>query len=159
LRIAGAVGDGAVESEILLHGIVAALDGSLDRLIMLDDLLELRRRRPLRAEAGGLDLGAGAQLHDVEDFAQRRMLVEIDPEWPADTVGDEGADALPRDDQPVRPQGGHRFPDHGAGNAGRRDHFLLSRQPRPRRQFAAGDVGREPSHELSRQTARRGERL
>ena len=158
LRVAGAVGDGAVEGEVLVDGVVAALDRRLDRLIALDDLLDLRRRCALGAQTGGLGLDAGAQLHDVEHLAQRRALVEIDPERPPHPVGDEGADALSREHQTVRTQRGHRFTDHGAADAGGRDHLLLGRQTRARRQLAAGDVGRKPRHQFGRQAPRGTER-
>src|SRR6185312_5279591 len=59
LRIARAVGDGAMEGEVLVDGIVAALDRRLDGLVAVDDLLQLRRARALGREAGGLDFDAG----------------------------------------------------------------------------------------------------
>ena len=86
-------------------------------------------------------------------------LVEIDPERPAHVVGDESADALPGDHQPVGAQGGHRLPDDGAANAGGGDHFLLGRQARAGRQLAAGDVGGQPGDQLRGQPARGLERL
>ncbi len=87
------------------------------------------------------------------------MLVEIDPERAAHLLGDEGADALAGDHQPVGAQGGDRLADDGAGNPGGGDHFLLGRQARAGGELAAGDVGRQPRHQLRAQPARRVERL
>ena len=86
--------------------------------------------RALGREAGGLDLDAGAQLHDLEHLAQRAQLVGIDAERPARIRRDEGADALARDHQPLGAQRRDRFAHHGAAHAGRRDQLLLGRQPR-----------------------------
>ena len=131
--------------------ILAAVDGGARwPSIAVGDLLDLRRRGALGGKAGGLDFDAGAQLHDIEHLAQRRMLVEIDPERPAHLLGDEGADALAGHHQPVGAQGRDRLADHGAANPGRGDHFLLGRQPRAGRQLAAGDIGGQPRHQLRR---------
>ena len=85
---------------------------------------------------------------------EQRVFVEIDAEGPPHLLGDEGADALARDHQPVGAQGGDRLADHGAGNAGGRDHFLLGGQALSRRELAAGDIGGEARHEFRRQPAR-----
>src|SRR6185437_3968224 len=88
LWIAGGIGDGAMEREILIDGILAAVDGRADGGEAVGDLLGLRGGGPFGGKAGGLDLDPGAQFHDVENLAQGRMLVEIDPERPPHIVGD-----------------------------------------------------------------------
>src|SRR3954454_16631443 len=56
LRIAGGVGDGAVECEILIDGIFAAVDGCADRRKAIGDLLDMGRGAAFGGESGRLDL-------------------------------------------------------------------------------------------------------
>jgi hypothetical protein len=155
LRVAGGIGDLAVKGEILIDGGAAGLDRGIDRGETFADLLDLGGGGTFGGQAGGFDLDAGPQFHDVKDVAERRMLVKIDPKRAAHIVGHKGADALAGDDQPVGPQCGDRLADHGAGHASGDDHLLLGRQARPRRQFTAGDIGGQPRHQLGSQPARR----
>ena len=157
LRIAGGIGDLAVKGEVLIDRVIAAVDGRLDCRKTVGDLLDLRRRGALGGKPGGLDLDAGAQFHDVEHLAQRRTLVEIDPERPPHVIGDKGADALAGHHQPVGLERGNRLAHHGAADAGGGDHFLLGRQPRAGQQLAADDIGGEPGDEFAGQ-ARAGPR-
>jgi len=159
LRIAGGVGDGAVEGEILINGVFAAVDGRADRGKAVGDLLDVGGRGAFGGKSGSLDFDPGAQLHHVEDGLQRRVLVEIDPERPPHMIGDEGADALPGHHQAVGPQRRHGLANDGAANPRGRDHFLLGRQLRAGRQFAADDIGGQPRHQLRGQIARRLQRL
>src|SRR3979411_2849267 len=80
LRVAGRVGDAAMERKILVDPIGPAPDRGGDGIETLDDLADLRRRRPLGGEPGGFDLYPGAQLHHVQHRAQGRQLVEPDPQ-------------------------------------------------------------------------------
>src|SRR6478609_7142354 len=131
LRVAGRVGDAAMEREILIDAIGAPPDRGADGIEAVDDLADLRRRGPFRGEPGGFYFDAGAQLHDVEHRAQRREPVEGDAQRRTGIFRDERADALARDDEAVRAQGGNRLPHHRAAHAGGGDQFLLGRQARP----------------------------
>ena len=145
LRIAGGIGDAAMKREILVDRVLAALDARRRSASRQSTILRTcGGRRALGGKPGGLDLDAGAQLHDLEHLAQRRQLVEVDAERPARVLGDECADALAGDHQPLGAQRRHRLAHHRAADAGGGDHFLLGRQPRAGRQLAAGDVGGEP---------------
>ena len=76
LRIAGGVGDRAMKarSPDRRRSRRARCAASMAPAGSRRSCLSLRRRGALGGEAGGLDLDAGAQLHDVEHFAQRRKL-------------------------------------------------------------------------------------
>ena len=130
------------------------MDG-VDRVEAIGHFFEQRRRGAIGGEPRGFDLHAGAQFHDVEHLAQRGAFVEFDPERTPHILRDEGADALARDDEPLGAQMCNRLANHGAADAGGRDHFLLGRQPRPRRELAARDIRGQPREQLLRQTARR----
>src|SRR5690242_14583585 len=101
LRIAGGVGNLAMESEILIDRGFAAIDRFVDRRAKLADLPDLRDRGTLGGQADRLDLDPGAQFHHIEHVAERRALVEFDAERPANIVGDKSADALAGHHQPV----------------------------------------------------------
>jgi len=159
LRVSGGVGDAAMEREILRDRVLAALERGADGIEALDDSADLRRRAAIGGQARGFDLDAGAQLHHVENRAQRRQWIDVDAQRPARVLRDEGADALTRDHEAIRAQGRHRLAHHGAAHSGRRDQFLLGGQPRSRRDLAAGDVVGEARDELARQRARRRQRL
>ena len=151
LRVSGGVGDAAVEREILRDRVLATLERGAHGIEALDDPADLRRRAAIGGQARGLDLDAGAQFHHVEDRAQRRQRVDVDAQRPARVFRNEGADALTRDDESIRAQGRNRLAHHGAAHAGRRDQFLLGRQPRPRRDLAAGDIVGETGDEFAGQ--------
>src|SRR5262245_17337831 len=151
LRVSGGVRDAAMKRKILRDRVFAALEGGADGVEALDDPADLRRRAAIGGQARGFDLDAGAQLHHVEDRAQRRQRVDIDAQRPARVLRNEGADALTRDDESIGAQGRNRLAHHGAAHAGRRDQFLLGRQPRPRRDLAAGDIVGETGDEFAGQ--------
>ena len=159
LRVAGRVGDAAMEGKILIDAVRAAPDRRADGVEAVDDLADLRGRGAFGRQPRGLDLDPGAQLHHLEHCAQRRQPVERDPQRRAGILRDKGADALTRDHEPVRAQGSDRFPHHRAAHAGGRDHFLLGRQARSRRDLAAGDVVGQPDHQLAGQGSPRRQRL
>ncbi len=103
LRIAGGVGDFAVECEVLVNRGLAAPDRRFDLGKALADLLELRGRGALGGKARRLDFDAGAQFQYIENVLQRRILVELEPERPADLLRHKGADALPGNDEFICP--------------------------------------------------------
>lgn len=147
-----------MEREVLIDSGLAAIDGALDGGEAIGDFPDLRRRGAFGGKSGRLDLGAGAQFHDVEDVAQRRLFIEVDAKRAANLLGDESADALPADHQPVSAQGGDRLADDGAADAGGGDHFLLGRQARAGQQFSADDVGGQPRDDFGGQSAWRLDR-
>ena len=147
-----------MERKVLVDRRLAAPDGVLDAPVSLGDLFDVRAIVALGREPRRFDLDAGAQLHDVERFAQRIQLVDFDAERPAHVFGDEGADALPHHDQTVGAQARHRLAHHGAAHPGRGHHLLLGRQFRAGRQAAAGDVGADARDQLLGEPARRHER-
>ena len=159
LRIAGGVGDFAMKREVLIDGGFAAADGGVDRRKAVGDFLDLRRAGAFGGQPRRRDLDAGAQFHDVEDVAQRGALVEIHPVGPTYLVGDEGPDPLAGDHQAIGPQGGHRLAYDGAADPGGGDHFLFGGKLRPRRQFAADDIGGEAGDQLAGEPARGLQRL
>ncbi|HET9415513.1 MAG TPA: hypothetical protein VFO74_15485 [Pseudolabrys sp.] len=159
LRIAGCFGDRTMESEILVDAVFAAVDGRLNGVKPVCDFLDLRRRGAFRGKTRRLYFHTGAQLHDIEHFTERRLLVEIDPEWAANLTGDKCAHPLPGYDQPIRPQCRNRFADNGAANPGRGNHFLFGRQSRTRGELSARDVRGQPSDHLGGQPTRSIERL
>ena len=136
--------------EILIDADLAAPDRGADGIEAIDDLADCAGGAALGGEARGFDFDAGAQFHDVED---RRAAATAGRSRCAAArrafSGDEGADALARDDETVGAQGGHRLAHHRAAHPGRRDQFLLGRQARPRGDLAAGDVVGEPRDQLS----------
>jgi hypothetical protein len=91
-----------MEGEILVDAILATVDGRLNGVKPVCDFLDLRRRCAFRGQTRRLYFHTGAQLHDIEHFAERRLLVEIDPEWAANLIGDKCAYPLPGYDQPIR---------------------------------------------------------
>src|SRR5258708_2510497 len=143
LRIFGRLRNAAVEGEILVDTGVAAADRPVDRLIGVADPGEPGRRGALRGEAGGLDLDAGAQLHDLDHLAQRTQLAALDAERPARRRRDESAYALAGDDKSLGAQRRDRLAHDGAADAGGGDHFLLGRQPRAGREISGRNVGGE----------------
>ena len=151
--------DLAMKREILIDRVFAAADGGVDRRKAVGNLLDLRRRSAFGGKPGRLHFDAGAQFHDVEHLAQRRVFVEIHPERPPHLFRDEGADALAGDHQAVSFQGGHRFAHHSAAHARGGDHFLFRGQPRAGRQFAADDAGGQPGDQFPGQPARGLQRL
>ena len=128
LRIAGGLGDAAMERKVLVDRQLAAPDGVLDAPVSLGDLFDVRAIVALGGEPRRFDLDAGAQLHDVERLAQRIQLIDFDAERPAHMLGDEGADPLPHHDQTVGAQARHRLAHHRAAHPGRGHHLLLGRQ-------------------------------
>ena len=66
LRVAGRRGDRPVKGEILVDRAFAADQRGLDRRQRLGDPPPRGGRAAIRRQSGGLDLDAGAQLHDVE---------------------------------------------------------------------------------------------
>src|SRR5580700_2188590 len=95
LRIAGGLGDAAMERKVLVDCRLAAPDGILDAPESLGDPFDVRAIVALGGEPRRFDLDASAQLHHVERLAQRIQLIDFDSERPAHMFGDEGADALP----------------------------------------------------------------
>ena len=156
LRVAGGVGDGAVEGEVLVDGDsrrARSPPGSASNRSPIF-LICAGVARSAR-EPGGLDFDARAQLHDVEHVAQRTSARRS-------RRGRGGAPgrrrrrrALAREHQPVGAQRRHRLAHDGAADAGRRDHFLLGRQPRAGRELAAGYVGGQPRDEFGGEPTRR----
>src|SRR3984893_4728444 len=140
LRVSGGVRDAAMEREILRDRVFAALERGADGVEALDDPADLRRRAAIGGQPRGFDLDAGAQLHHVEDRAQRRQRIDVDAQRPARVLRNEGADALTRDHESIRAQGRHRLAHHGAAHAGRRDRFLFGGQLRSRPAPAACDI-------------------
>src|SRR5438094_954526 len=63
LRIAGGIGDAAMERKILDDGILAALDGGADSFEAVHDFAKLRDRGARRRQSRSLDLDPGAQFH------------------------------------------------------------------------------------------------
>ena len=99
----------AWECKLLRDRACAALERGADGIEALDDPADLRRRAAIGGQPRGFDLDAGAQLHHVEDRAQRRQRIDVDAQRPARIFRDEGADALPRDHEAIRAQGRHGF--------------------------------------------------
>src|SRR5262245_58979379 len=159
LRIAGCLGNRTLESEILVDAVLTTVDSRLNGVKSVCDFLDLRWRCAFRGETRCLYLHTSAQFHDIEHFTERRLLIEIDPEWAADLVRDKSAHTLPGHDQPVRPQCRNRFADNGAANTGCGNHLLFGRQLRPRGELSARDVRRQPGHQLGGQPARSIKRL
>jgi hypothetical protein len=118
------------------------------------DLLDLRRRGPVGSKACCLHLDASAQLHDVPHVLKRGVLVEIDAVRPADMIGDKLTGSLACDDQTVGLQSRYRLAHDGAADAGGCNHFPLCGQPRPRREFAIDDIGRQASYQLRSEAPR-----
>ena len=117
-----------MERKVLVDRRFAAPDGLLDTPVGLGDLFDVRAIVALGRQPRRFDLDPGAQLHDVECFAQRIQLVDFDAERPAHMFGDKGADALPHRDQTVGAQARHRFAHHRSAHPGRGHHLLLGRQ-------------------------------
>ena len=99
-RIAGGVGDGAVEREVLVDGRAAGGARSFDRIQGIGNAAKLRLRGALGRDAGRLDLDPEAKLHDVEDVGERLHALGLDAERRVLRIGrDEGAHALSRHHQ------------------------------------------------------------
>ena len=89
----------------------------------------------------------------------RAQAVGIDAKRPAlDIAHHKSADALAGLDQAFGAQRRHRLAHHRAAHAERRRQFLLGRQPRARREPAAGDFGGEPLDHLTGAVLGRTER-
>src|SRR5262245_3415293 len=88
LRVAGSVGDAAMEREIFSDRILPTPERRANGLEAFDDPAQLRRRGALGGEPRGLDLDPGAQLHHVEHRAQRQ-LVELDAQRRAGVLRNE----------------------------------------------------------------------
>src|SRR5580704_5287103 len=69
LRIAGGLGNAAMERKVLVDRRLAAPDGVLDTPVSLGNLFDMRAIVALGGEPRRFDLDAGAQLHDVERLA------------------------------------------------------------------------------------------
>src|SRR5262245_24304243 len=155
LWIAGGIRDAAMKRKILIDRVLAPLERTIDRIKAIDDLANLRRRGALGGEACGLDLNAGAQLHDLEHFAYRRQTIDIDAERPAGILRHKGPDSLSGYHQPFSAQRGHRLAYDRSADAGRRNQLLLGWKARARRDVSAGDVGSQSRDELMRERLRR----
>ena len=159
IGVAGRLGDGAVEVEIGGDRRLAARDRGIDLAERGRDALELARRAPLGGEAGGEDLDAHAQLHDAQYVGQRFQPLGVDAEGAAlDIGGDEGADALAGQHQPLRAQRRDGLADHRPADPETRHHRLLGGQPRAGRQLARSDLGGKQIDQLDGEVLRRRER-
>jgi len=125
LWIAGSISDAAMERKIFIDPVFAPLERAIDRLQAIDNIADLGRRGALGGQACSFHFDAGTQLHDLNDFADRRQTIEIDTEGPARILGNKGSDTLTGYHQSLGPQRGHRFAHHGTAYASRRNHLLL----------------------------------
>jgi hypothetical protein len=89
---------------------------------------------------------------------QRGKFAAVDAERPARRLGDECAHALPGDHEAFGAQCRDRLAHHRAAHPGCSDQFLLGRQLRARREFAARDLRDQAFDENVGQAARRRER-
>src|SRR5262245_8864398 len=101
LRIPGGGRYGAMKCEIFVDGSLAAVDGGLNGVEPVGDLLELRRGSALGGKPGGLDLDTSPQLHHVEHLTQRRSFVEVDTKWPSHMIGNKSPYTLASHHQTV----------------------------------------------------------
>ena len=101
LRIVGGIRDAAMERKILIDCVFASLERAIDHIKAIDDLANLGRGGALSGQARGLDLDAGAQLHDLKHFAYRRQTTDIDAERPAGIFRHKGSDTLSGYHQPL----------------------------------------------------------
>ena len=89
------------------------------------------------ASPRGFDLDAGAQLHDVEHFAQRRSSSKSMRNGRRTFSATKAPTPWRVTTSPSARRRRHRLAHHGAADPGRGDHFLFGRQPRAGRQLAA----------------------
>src|SRR4051812_46206333 len=69
LRVAGCVGDAAMERKILINAVRSAPDRRADGVEAVDDLADLRGGGAFGGQPRGLDLDPGAQLHHLQHRA------------------------------------------------------------------------------------------
>ena len=159
MRIFRRCGDRLVKRKIFVDRAFAATERRVDRR-------QRTGNAPARPDAGAfggqacrLDLNAGAQLDHLHHLRDRTEPIRVDAERAAlDVAHDERADALASLNQPFSAQHRDRLAHHGAAHPERRRHFLLSRQPRARRQAAVGDFRRQALDDLAGPVLGRTER-
>ena len=154
--IAGALGDGAVQRQVLVDRRLALRGGAVHRLQRGVDRAHLRARGALGGEPGGLHLHAQAQLHHVQDLLQRccRRSGSMRNGALLRLGRDEGADALARHHQALGAQRRHGFAHHGAADARRARQLLLGGQALAGRQPAALDLRRRAGRTARRESLR-----
>jgi len=82
LVVAGRLGDGAMEGEILDHGPFAALQGGIDCAPCRPDRAELLSVRTLGGQTRRLHLHRQTQFHDIQDVGQGGRLRRHDAKRP-----------------------------------------------------------------------------
>ncbi len=82
----------------------------------------------LRRQTCGFDFDTGAQLHDLQRFAQRIQLVDFDTERPASMLRNKRSDPVPDNNETIGAKARHRFAHHRPADAGCVHHFLFCRK-------------------------------